>query len=92
MKKVIVVILILALGVCFVGCGAQNNKSDRHPAQLGGEVREVEPVETTVYITRAGEKYHLSDCKHLRRSKIKVSLKEAKIKDYEACKDCKPYK
>lgn len=44
----------------------------------------------TVYITETGEKYHYSGCKYLRRSKIKISLKEAKARGYTACSVCRP--
>lgn len=46
-------------------------------------------IESTVYITRTGEKYHLSNCRYLRKSKIPISLEEAK-KGYQPCKVCRP--
>ena len=45
---------------------------------------------STVYITRTGEKYHRSSCSCLRRSKIAISLKNAKSRGYTACKRCRP--
>jgi methylphosphotriester-DNA--protein-cysteine methyltransferase len=45
---------------------------------------------TTVYITRTGEKYHTERCASVRNSKIAVSLGEAVSKGYEPCKRCKP--
>lgn len=42
----------------------------------------------TVYITTYGEKYHKTDCFHLRKSKFGISLADAKSKGYEACKNC----
>ena len=44
----------------------------------------------TVYITNSGKKYHTSNCRYLRNSKIKTTLKSAKSKGYTACKICKP--
>ena len=44
----------------------------------------------TVYITRTGEKYHLDGCSSLSKSKIPVSLEEAKARGYEPCKRCNP--
>lgn len=48
-----------------------------------------EPEEETVYITRTGSKYHRSGCQYLRRSRIPVSLKEAK-QSYGPCSVCRP--
>lgn len=48
-----------------------------------------EPDEETVYITRTGSKYHRSSCQYLRRSRIPVSLKEAK-QSYGPCSVCRP--
>jgi hypothetical protein len=44
----------------------------------------------TVYITKTGAKYHKSNCRHLSKSKISISLEDAKGKYYTACKVCKP--
>jgi len=46
--------------------------------------------EVTVYITKTGEKYHNDGCSSLRKSKIPVTLTEAKSRGYEPCKLCKP--
>lgn len=45
-----------------------------------------------VYITKTGKKYHRGSCRHLRKSKIKVSLDDAKERGYKPCKVCKPPK
>ena len=51
---------------------------------------EPEPSEDeTVYVTRSGKKYHTGGCSSLRRSKIKISLAEAKQK-YGRCSRCNP--
>jgi len=44
----------------------------------------------TVYVTKTGKKYHKETCRYLKYSKISISLKEAKEKQFEACKVCKP--
>lgn len=50
----------------------------------------VQQKETTVYVTRTGEKYHRRNCRYLSRSKITTTKSKA-IKDgYGACKVCKP--
>lgn len=45
---------------------------------------------TTVYITRTGKKYHRGDCQWLYASRIAVTLKEAKKRNYGPCKVCNP--
>ena len=42
-----------------------------------------------VYITRTGKKYHREECSSLRRSKIEISLAEAK-QQYGPCGRCNP--
>jgi endonuclease YncB( thermonuclease family) len=48
-----------------------------------------EPEGETVYVTRTGSKYHRSSCQYLRRSRVPVSLKEAK-QSYDPCSICRP--
>ncbi len=43
-----------------------------------------------VYITNTGKKYHRSNCRTLKKSKIPISLKKAKNQGYEPCKICNP--
>jgi hypothetical protein len=55
-------------------------------AQATGQT---EPEGETVYVTRTGSKYHRLSCQYLRRSRIPISLKEAK-QSYDPCSVCKP--
>jgi hypothetical protein len=48
------------------------------------------PATTTVYVTKTGEKYHLSTCSSLRKSNIQTTLGEAIAQGYEPCKICEP--
>ena len=48
-----------------------------------------ETQEVTVYVTRTGKKYHRSGCRYLSRSKIPISLTEAKLR-YGSCSVCRP--
>ena len=51
---------------------------------------EPEPSEDgEVYVTRTGKKYHREGCSSLRRSKIPISLAEAKQR-YGPCSRCNP--
>lgn len=45
--------------------------------------------DTTVYVTKTGEKYHRDGCQYLRKSKISIKLTEAK-KLYSPCSRCRP--
>ena len=45
---------------------------------------------TTVYVTNTGSKYHRSGCQYLSKSKIPISLSDAKSEGYGACKKCHP--
>ena len=45
-------------------------------------------IETTVYVTRTGKKYHLDGCRYL-KSRRSIKLSEAK-RLYQACRVCKP--
>lgn len=60
----------------------------KRPAR-GEATGATEPEEGTVYVTRTGSKYHLSSCQYLRRSRIPISLKEAK-QSYGPCSVCRP--
>lgn len=46
------------------------------------------PQSRTVYITENGSKYHKSGCRYLKKSKIAISLSEAKARGYTACSVC----
>ncbi|MBS1581606.1 MAG: hypothetical protein JST66_05320 [Bacteroidetes bacterium] len=48
------------------------------------------PVETTVYVTKTGGKYHKGTCGYLSKSKIAMALSEAKAAGYGPCSRCKP--
>lgn len=45
--------------------------------------------DVTVYITKSGSKYHVDGCRYLSKSKIPISLSEAKAK-YSPCSVCNP--
>lgn len=59
---------------------------------IGEVTKEVVPPisekeETIVYVTETGSKYHRSGCRYLSKSKIAISLSEAK-KSYTPCSVC----
>jgi phosphatidylserine/phosphatidylglycerophosphate/cardiolipin synthase-like enzyme len=67
------------------------------PGQAGEHQPAVAPTQKppgadadTVYITRTGTKYHRAGCRHLARSSVAISRKEAEARGYAPCKVCKP--
>jgi len=52
--------------------------------------QEDEPEEVTVFITKTGAKYHRDNCRYLSKSKIPISLTEAKRQGYTPCSVCDP--
>jgi hypothetical protein len=59
-------------------------------AQSPAPQKQVQPKEQTVYATRTGKKYHRATCRYLSKSKIPVSLKDAKAQGLTACSVCNP--
>jgi competence protein ComEC len=60
------------------------------PAQVPAPQQQVQTKEQTVYITKTGKKYHRATCRYLSKSKIPITLKDAKANGYTACSVCKP--
>ena len=54
------------------------------------KIKQEEPVEVTVYITKTGKKYHRAGCRYLSKSCIPVTLKVAKANGYGPCSVCRP--
>lgn len=50
---------------------------------------EVQKKSVTVYVTKTGEKYHTSGCRYLSKSKIPMSLEDARLA-YSPCSVCNP--
>jgi micrococcal nuclease len=59
-------------------------QTPKTPAKVSDHTHEM-----TVYVTRTGEKYHRDGCRYLSRSRIPMSLKDAKL-SYSACSVCRP--
>jgi hypothetical protein len=76
-------LLPLLAVLCFGTFQALASASPGQPAPLA------EPLSTTVYVTKTGKKYHVGTCQYLSKSKIAISLTEAK-KLYTPCSVCKP--
>jgi hypothetical protein len=54
--------------------------------------QQTQTKEQTVYITKTGKKYHTASCRYLSKSKIPISLKDAKANGYTPCSVCNPKK
>src|SRR5712692_3686762 len=67
---------------------AQQPSATRPSSRAAQSTPPVDSEERTVYITRTGKKYHGPYCQYLSRSKIPVSLKEARKRGYTACSRC----
>lgn len=52
------------------------------------ETSTTQPITTTVYFTKTGEKYHKDVCSNLRKSKIAISLEDTKKKGHGPCSKC----
>ncbi|WP_010243883.1 MBL fold metallo-hydrolase [Acetivibrio cellulolyticus] len=50
----------------------------------------VEKKEITVYVTKSGDKYHTESCQYLKKSKISISLDDAKSQGFTSCSKCHP--
>jgi len=83
---------VLLLCLLLTGCGS--NHSSAQPKDIMGtptaepSAGTTEP-EVTVYVTVTGSKYHLKSCKHVSKSRIPISLEEAR-KKYGRCSVCRP--
>jgi len=67
--------------------GSNGNYTDNNEKSIF--IKNAEQKMAVVYITKTGEKYHLSGCRYLRKSRIPILLEEAE-KKYQACKICCP--
>jgi hypothetical protein len=95
---------IIVLFTFFIGFAAFAQEAEETPTQpdsvqeaqgenTQNQVTEPEkqpaPAPVLVYITRTGEKYHRGTCRYLAKSKIEVTLVDAK-RHYTPCSVCKP--
>lgn len=57
-------------------------------AQQTAPARAEQQKEITVYITRTGKRYHRDRCRSLSRSRVPISLRDAKARGYTPCRVC----
>ena len=80
-----------------MGSGQSTGKQDNNDARKSLDIQEGkyaygnraqnenQTEQVTVYVTKTGDKYHTSTCQYLSKSKIAISLEEAKQSGYEPC-------
>ena len=82
MRRLITAVLVIFMALASVSALAQEPGPSTQ--------QQTQTKEQTVYITKTGKKYHRATCRYLSRSKIAVSLKDAKANGYGPCSVCKP--
>ena len=60
------------------------------PAQQPAAQQQAQTKEQIVYVTKTGKKYHTAICRYPAKSKIPMSLKDAKANGYTPCSVCRP--
>ena len=82
-KPLFIFLLTLAAALCLsaFALAAPAEPLDGAPA---------EETAAEVYITVSGKKYHRGSCAFLKKSKIGVTLQDAKSRGYTPCSKCKP--
>lgn len=70
-----------------VGSVKVSEPKPQEPAAVTADTSE--PVAQMVYITKTGSKYHRDGCSYL-KSRIEISLEDAKARGYEPCSRCGP--
>ena len=84
MKRIF--LLLFALSLFWTSSGVVSLLPASQPV-----TQPVEDTKTvTVYVTKTGKKYHRDGCRSLSRSKIPMTLKDAKAQGYTACLVCRP--
>lgn len=71
------------------GSSSRSNSSVESTNNSSSVSNNTETTETTVYITKTGKKYHRAGCSYLKKSKIPISLSEAR-QSYGPCGRCNP--
>jgi len=72
-----------------VGLAPSSDASMENPA-VGNSGSQTQADDATVYMTNTGSKYHRADCRYLSKSKIPISLQDAKARGLQPCSACRP--
>lgn len=86
MKKFLMVLLILIIAVCPIGCEKDCEGIEEERRETAETVEQIETAEETVYIAPYGKKYHLRPtCAG--KNAMPIS-KQHLAKTYEPCQKC----
>lgn len=73
------------VALIFILSGCTEYKEDHRAA-----ADPYQTIDTSVYITETGEKYHRISCRYLKDSCIEISLSKAISRGYTPCSVCNP--
>lgn len=71
-----------------IDSSVQDNASVSDGLSADKKEQKTEEHAETVFVTSTGKKYHKDGCTHLKKSKIAISIEEAKTQGYEPCSIC----
>ena len=100
-KQLILVSVLIVLLTCFIVDITYDGSTSTPIAENNHAVNKENIIIYTeeeidknkeIYKTETGEKYHLKDCRYLRKSKFATTLSEAKAAGLGPCSVCKPPK
>ncbi|MCP4213147.1 MAG: hypothetical protein GY765_00755 [bacterium] len=92
MKKtliVLVAVMFLFSGLAF-GIDADTKAGTKVVKAAAKKDSNAKKVDPTVYVTKAGKKYHKKNCKVVKEGKKGIKLSEAVKKGLTPCAVCKP--
>jgi competence protein ComEC len=69
---------------------ASSTSAVSQKAASTGTSQSTQSQSVTVYVTNSGQKYHTTNCSSLSKSKIAITLEEAKKEGYTPCSKCNP--
>lgn len=90
MRRLLNFVFLICLSFIFItGCHSHNTDNRLTKQNVNVYKTDIKEISNAVYITRTGEKYHTKDCSYL-KSRIQITLTDAKKNGYEPCKRCNP--
>lgn len=87
----ILVLLVLLLSSLIISSLTQSklhSLQEIPPLVIHYETTDTPKEETVVFVTAAGEKYHIDGCKYSGEKSFSISLESARASGYTACKYC----
>lgn len=91
-KYIFMFAVIIAVCAIFIFNDRQNEHSvETHTNSIIAPIQQLTPSDTTVVVTRSGEKYHLPDCQYVKYKTniINMTEQDALNAGYEPCSICR---